>query len=472
MESGSGPKTESAADSEKLPWWIRAYRELLSFVWGEPRTYKDGNVAQIERALCAIRGFSILGLIPVMVYGALAGYCGPHCVPSGGALAVFRGMSIALLAAIAAFSVGGMLGFLFGLPRWGDAPQVLPPPHGGERKGDTPGTKSEDKSKDKPDGAAAEKPAARLEATAASSTRANRVRPNTGLEKVMDWLTTLIVGLGLVHIRGAIAHARSVSGWVTSAIAGEDAMGTQTNFTGGAAILLPYMIAGFFLVYLWAQRYMGREMLLADIESNTIEEARQELKKENEQTKQEVKTESRLALAEVMNMAGKMLNPEQADGAGPSMIAISAEDFLTGTKESADALAGVDAETVADIRRRYAKDDDWFYDPMEGFGAPQSNGRCIEAEVARLAGSKRFFEISLSVRVDAGAPLASPVIFLLHHTFPDPIRRVTPVNGVAKLKLLSIGSFVAGALVVGEPATKLSLDLSKLRGVPQEFKDN
>src|SRR6185503_19347391 len=193
------PKPDAGAD--RPSWPERVYRELLRFVWGEPATYKDGNVAQIERALCTIRGFAILGLVPVMIYGGISGYCGSHCGPSAGALAVVRELSITLLAAIAAFSVGGMLGFLFGLPRWGDAPQgtlVMQPGHDAPAK--------ERKDGEKPAAAGApEKPAGNA---APAGARPNRVRPNTGLEKVMDWLTTLIVGLGLVHVRRAIEEAR------------------------------------------------------------------------------------------------------------------------------------------------------------------------------------------------------------------------------------------------------------------------
>lgn len=71
---------------------------------------------------------------------------------------------------------------------------------------------------------------------------------------------------------------------------------------------------------------------------------------------------------------------------------------------------------------------------------------------------------------DAGR-LTAPVVFLLHHTLPNPVRRVQPQANAATLVVLSAGSFVAGAVVVGSNI-KLALDLAALPDVPQDFRDN
>lgn len=102
--------------------------KVAHFIWGDLQAYvgKDGEILQIERALGAIRGLAILGLFPVMIYGAVSAYCtGGACAPLwpwGDWMMVLRGMSVAALAAIAAFAAGGILGFLFGVPRWGETP--------------------------------------------------------------------------------------------------------------------------------------------------------------------------------------------------------------------------------------------------------------------------------------------------------------------------------------------------------------
>src|SRR5687768_17476365 len=102
------------------------YESLAHFIWGTPNMDRDGNVVQIERALSAIRGFSILGLFPVMVVGGLAGYCAGGCDASDATSSIWRGIGVALLAGISSFATGALLGFLFGLPRWSDAPAMVP----------------------------------------------------------------------------------------------------------------------------------------------------------------------------------------------------------------------------------------------------------------------------------------------------------------------------------------------------------
>jgi hypothetical protein len=247
------------------------------------------------------------------------------------------------------------------------------------------------------------------------------------------------------------------------------AWGPEDNFAPGAIILLPYVVAGFLLMYLWAQRYMGREMLLADIESNTIERAKREMK---QAVQREIKEERRTTLNQVANML-----PEAPLPAGRNAVmSASPEDVDSGVPEAVQALAGVDPETRADIERRYAKDQSWHYEPFFAFGPQEIGGRRLEAKVFRYRGSKRFYRVSLTLQVPpaAPAPAGNPVaaIFLLHHTMAEPIRRVPIVDGKAVLSVVCTGAFIAGAVVVGEPQTKLSLDLSKLPGAPQDFRDN
>jgi hypothetical protein len=469
--------TANAPDTDALERFGR-------FIWGDPdaRVRKNGTVRQIERAISAIRGFSMLGLIPVVAYGAVAAYCsGAGCVDLwGGTMGVLRGMSLALLAALSAFAAGGMLGFVFGLPRWGESPavqqtvvqqspQTQPGAAGSQQTvtatAQTDGASVEAKAAEagQPKSAATrgDPPNANASAPngqgAAGGTRGSRVRPNTGLEKVMDWLTTLIVGLGLVHLRDGIGYVKKTSGWVTAAIAGSPGIEPSTNFAAGAAILIPYAIAGFFLVYLWAQRYMGREMAQADYESQLLEDVKDELEKKNEK-----------ALDTVAKVTEQMLN-RLPDGARSMQTVRGAQDFVV--PSATQELEGVDHATAGDIARRYAAARAWEDEPMMSFGPEQAGGWRMEGLVRQVADGMRLYEVSLAVKPVSGSELKGEVVFLLHHTLPNPVRRVQAVNSVATLIVHCTGAFVAGAIVV-ESGTRLALDLAQLPNAPQDFKDN
>jgi len=466
---------------------------VARFIWGDLNAYlgKDGEIHQIERALGAIRGLAILGLVPVMLYGAVSSYCtGSACTPQwiwGDYLMVLRGMSVAALSAIAAFAAGGILGFLFGVPRWGEAPagqapaqpqpsapapaaspSATPPATIGQTAAPAAlgeaGSQAALQAAKPQEGTTQPAPSSPATPTPAASSIApttGRVRPNTGLEKVMDWLTTLIVGLGLVHLSQAIEYMRKTSEWVTAAIAGNAGLTPPTNFAAGAAILIPYTIAGFLLVYLWAQRYMGREMALAEQESQLLQHMK-------EQAKVAAKEESARTRSDVARISETLFNlgPLAAD----SMVSIS-QRIEDSAAVSTEALAGVDPAIVDDIVKRYASARAYMDEPIRGFGQAYADGIRFDADIRRLSQGIALFEVTLIVSATVAEELTEPVVFLLHHTLPNPVRRVQPQNNVAKLSVLCAGSFFAGAVVVGTK-TKLALDLAALPEVPQDFRDN
>ena len=144
--------------------------------------------------------------------------------------------SIALLLALAAFAIGGVIGFIFGIPKSLQDVSIAPTPPAGETQG---GDEAE---------------------------RISRVRyaGNTSLEQISDWLTKIIVGVGLtqlVNIPSALAAL------------GKELAGPLGGFSG-STVLAPlevifFGIGGFFLGYLWTRLNLVSLLVESD------EEARQ-----------------------------------------------------------------------------------------------------------------------------------------------------------------------------------------------------
>jgi hypothetical protein len=122
-------------------------------------------------------------------------------VPGGVRWSVF-GTALALSAA--AFLTGGILGFLFGIPH-----------------------------------------TARGSASSASETQ---YRGNTNLEQVSDWLTKIIVGVGLVQIGRAMPALSKLASNLKEPLGGQ---ASSAAFGLGTAI--SYALLGFFFVYLWSR---------------------------------------------------------------------------------------------------------------------------------------------------------------------------------------------------------------------------
>ena len=126
-------------------------------------------------------------------------------------------LAVATLVAGGAFVAGGLLGFLFGIPR------SLAGPEGAEDKA------------------------------------AGAYRPNTNLEQISDWLTKILVGVGLVQFTTFAQHAGDLVTFLGPALGG-DPLGE--SFAG--ATLVVFSISGFLAFYLVTRLYLGRAFATAD----------------------------------------------------------------------------------------------------------------------------------------------------------------------------------------------------------------
>jgi hypothetical protein len=160
---------------------------------------------------------SVLLLIGAMVVSTLlaSSVSGVANVSAAGV-----GVTAALLF-FAAAAAGAAVGFLFGLPRTRFIDQVEPPPPG--------------QSPDDPDAR-----------PATSGPTGTYYLANSNLIKVSDWLTTIIIGLGLVNLtRIGPAVARLQTG-LTEPLGGSASAGVI-----GVSIVTVGLLAGFLIVYLW-----------------------------------------------------------------------------------------------------------------------------------------------------------------------------------------------------------------------------
>ncbi len=174
-------------------------------------------------------GAAILGLVLVFVLS----------IPDG------RRFAASALVAVAAAMAGALLGFLFGLPRSRRDPVATVPAAAA-----VPPVM--------PDGDPTKPPV--------SPTDAHEYIPNTNLDDISDWLTKILVGVGLTQLGTIPDQFQRLVNFTRSAIGtGEEAASIT------AAILVAYAIIGFMACYLWARTRAATAFRLAD----TIEQQRQ-----------------------------------------------------------------------------------------------------------------------------------------------------------------------------------------------------
>jgi hypothetical protein len=147
-------------------------------------------------------------------------------------------LRIAILWAAACFMSGYLAGFLFGVPKVG----------------------AED---------ASSRTAAGATRSAATPAQGFSQRPNTNLEQISDWLTKIIVGLGLVELKQIPTHLGNAARWVAESLSISAPNPAAISFAG--SLILYFSILGFLAGYLLTLLFLagafgraGRRAYVAD----------------------------------------------------------------------------------------------------------------------------------------------------------------------------------------------------------------
>lgn len=172
----------------------------------QKRDYED--IRKVNAALLPLLFVGFVGAIGV---GWTAGSVGP-----------------VLLWCVACLAVGATVGFLFGIPRSGV--QVV-------RQNGTKNT-----------------PKAAAGGSAASTEHENETgRPNTNLEEVSDWLTKILVGLSLVHLKTIEEKVMAISRNAASAL---NDTPTAADISAATALVVGFAVIGFLCGYLYTRLFL------------------------------------------------------------------------------------------------------------------------------------------------------------------------------------------------------------------------
>ncbi len=159
-----------------------------------------------------------------LLVGTLVGVVGiiALAITHGSWPAALKAFSMLLLVACAAFIAGVFVGFLFGIPRTNQAP---PPQNTGA--------------------------ASQIWACPQYST-------NTNLEQISDWLTKIIIGVGLVELTNIPPFLSKLCRVFGESIQPPIAKGIMV------AVLVHFCICGFLLGYLWTRLHLTGELSRAE----------------------------------------------------------------------------------------------------------------------------------------------------------------------------------------------------------------
>lgn len=217
------------------------------------RLDQDGMLGR-ARALLFSWLVELAGLLVALLAGSLAiiVYALQHGL-SGNAVRV---AAIGMMAAAASSLLGGLLGFVFGIPRTLQGVAPTPPPPVQPTPSDASGN---------------------VQASASAPSIRPAYVANTNLEQISDWLTKILVGVSLTQVP-QITQALHGAAEVLATALGSAA----TDHAFAFALIIFFLICGFLLGYLWTRLYLPSALSQSDLAAAALVKAQVAEKKADE----------------------------------------------------------------------------------------------------------------------------------------------------------------------------------------------
>jgi hypothetical protein len=298
--------------------------------------------------------------------------------------------------------------------------------------------------------------------------------PSTSLEQVSDWLTKIIIGVGLVELSKLRVHLSALGVAVNRAVDND-----LTRSIVPQLLVVVFAVLGFLAVYIWTRIYYGGIQSQADAEMRRL--GIEAVRKEADEAKQQAH-EATLAAQQANQQAAA--NTEQIAANRTAIASASAtplpKSLFAGPIGAQQALLPDDSPKAV-LQRKLAAFMEaapaWDKDTgRDLFGSPPADDpdrhRHLRVVVSWRSDSGQRLYLKAEVTGEAGAPLLGKVVFLLHPTYlADRAKTVVapPENGPdqaghATFSFVADGSFTLIALtdLDSDTPVQLSYDLATL----------
>ena len=203
---------------------------------GDGQKFVETVLARLSPVEQFAKWFYLFLLVVIVLMGIAIGMLNPECAFGCGSIAkITLTWSVSFTVAGASTAVGCMLGFLFGIPRSLQQSTVV------------------EQTTLRPDGTNEAR-------KAAQAAERQAFRSNTSLEEISDWLTKIIIGVGLVQFQTFIAYLYKAALLASAFVAGKEIKIAEDaallNYSGDFsspfffALIIATLIAGCLFAYL------------------------------------------------------------------------------------------------------------------------------------------------------------------------------------------------------------------------------
>jgi hypothetical protein len=262
---------------------------------------------------------------------------------------------------------------------------------------------------------------------------------------------TMIVGATVINLKDLVGWAETQFSVLTAAIvnSGDTLISEPVQSSApGALLVLPFMVAGFLHLYLWARRYLPREWRDADDE---------------------------LYAKKVEELAERQEQQEQKLDQIKSKLFAVDPNLLKPFQDTARRL-NVDQTIIDEVVTRYRNAKNWSDDPIKGFGSSVAEGFQLSASVVATGDEQYPYNVSIGVSRTDQQSFSAAIVLLYHNSFDNPVEVEGHFQGAKYAgNIWATEGFTLGALVVVDEShqtIRLALDLDSLANLPAGFKSS
>jgi hypothetical protein len=300
---------------------------------------------------------------------------------------------------------------------------------------------------------------------------------NNSLVEISDWLTKIIVGLGLVNLKEIPGYLISLGEYVRASSKYE---GQLLNvYTIGIVVYFGFL--GLYIGYNYMRLVLSNKYKYADdnLIRRELEIAKEkviEIKEENQQKdKKIIQIQSLVQEKEQLTktLIDKVNEPAMSNTNIHTVVKkiIDSDDVKKANENIASNIDKMINEAKLKLHKGLLLNHD---DPQKGQWNSKSINNERELKATVTEETKGLYKINL--QVVSTDPKNNPlktgdlILFALHNTFGDPpFKLVKADKHTAELSFYSYGSFTVGAFA-DNGTTELELDLAELPNVSSYFK--
>jgi hypothetical protein len=276
-----------------------------------------------------------------------------------------------------------------------------------------------------------------------------KLKYNDNLVQISDWLTKIIVGVGLTQLYQIPSFVKRVGVFFATTF-GNDDWGRNIAI----AIIGYFLVLGFLMIYFWTKTDYSTVMKEQDDEFNEQLQAKEQAVEDKKKMAEEIiqkETQKSISNSSVV-----------ADASTTDQIKQAANQPLNQKLDELKAVVGRTLPT------KPVKVPD---DPQKNRwgGKQENNGRKISAKVSKN-NWQNLFDVVINVSNIDNTSITEPVAIFIHDSYQitDNVVYVMPdAKGVDELSLLAYEAFTVGALFAD--GTELELDLNVQEGYPVDF---